>query len=96
MLFGDFSIADAFFAPVCMRLRTYQLPVPGAVTDYIRRVCALPGVKAWMDDALTEHDFVDFDEALPHLPLGPGRPLHWAHAGLPVGGAVRIPCSGCR
>ena len=45
-----------------MRLRTYGLPVPGAVTDYIRRVCALPGVKAWMDDALAEHDFVDFDE----------------------------------
>ena len=62
MLFGDFGIADAFFAPVCMRLRTYQLPVPGAVTDYIRRVCALPGVKAWVDDALAEHDFVDFDE----------------------------------
>jgi glutathione S-transferase len=62
MLFGEFSIADAFFAPVCMRLRTYQLPVPGAVTDYIRRVCALPGVKAWVDDALAEHDFVDFDE----------------------------------
>jgi len=62
MLFGDFSIADAFFAPVCMRLRTYQLPVPGAVTDYIRRVCALPGVKAWVDAALAEHDLVDFDE----------------------------------
>jgi glutathione S-transferase len=62
MLFGEFSIADAFFAPVCMRLRTYQLPVPGPVTDYIRRVCALPGVKAWMDDALAEQDFLDFEE----------------------------------
>lgn len=62
MLFGGFSIADAFFAPVCMRLRTYQLPVPGVVTDYIRRVCALPGVKAWMDDALAEQDFLDFEE----------------------------------
>ena len=62
MLFGGFSIADAFFAPVCMRLRTYQLPVPGVVTDYIRRVCALPGVKAWIDDALAEQDFLDFEE----------------------------------
>ena len=62
MLFGEFGIADAFFAPVCMRLRTYQLPIPGAVQDYVRRVCALPGVKAWIDDALAEHDFVDFDE----------------------------------
>jgi glutathione S-transferase len=62
MLFGAFSVADAFFAPVCMRLRGYALPVPGHITDYIRRVCALPGVKAWMDDALEEKDFVAFDE----------------------------------
>jgi len=62
MLFGEFSAADAFYAPVCMRLRTYQLPVPGAVMDYVRRVCALPGVRAWMEDALGEHDFVVMDE----------------------------------
>jgi glutathione S-transferase len=62
MLFGEFSVADAFFAPVCFRIRNYALPVPGAVTDYVRRVCALPGVKAWVDEALEERDFVAFDE----------------------------------
>jgi glutathione S-transferase len=62
MLFGEFTIADAYFAPVCMRFRNYGLPVPGPVTDYVRRVCALPGVKAWIDDALAEKDFIDFDE----------------------------------
>ena len=62
MLFGEFSIADAYFAPVCMRLKNYALPVPGPITDYIRRVCALPGVKAWIDDALAEKDFRDFEE----------------------------------
>ena len=62
MLFGEFSIADAYFAPVCMRIKNYALPVPVHVTDYIRRVCALTGVKAWVDDALAEKDFVDFDE----------------------------------
>jgi glutathione S-transferase len=62
MLLGEFSIADAYFAPVCMRLRTYALPVPGPVADYVRRVAALPGVKAWMDDALAEQDFLDFEE----------------------------------
>jgi glutathione S-transferase len=62
MLFGGFSIADAYFAPVCMRLKTYALPVPAAIMDYIGRVCALPGVKAWIDDALAEKDFVIFDE----------------------------------
>lgn len=62
LLFGDFSIADAYYAPVCMRIRTYGLPVPEQVARYIDRVCALPGVKAWIDDALAEHDFLDFEE----------------------------------
>jgi glutathione S-transferase len=62
MLFGEFSIADAYFAPVCMRIKNYALPVPGHITDYIRRVCALPGVKAWTDGALAEKDFLDFEE----------------------------------
>jgi glutathione S-transferase len=62
MLFGGFSIADAYYAPVATRIRTYALPVPQVISAYIDRVLVLPGVKAWMDDALAEHDFVDFDE----------------------------------
>ncbi len=62
MLFGDFSIADAYFAPVVMRLKTYALPVPADVQAYMDRVCALPGVKAWIDGALAEKDFIDFEE----------------------------------
>ena len=49
MLFGEFCIADAFFAPVCMRLTNYALPVPPSIAAYVARVKALPGVKAWMD-----------------------------------------------
>ena len=62
MLFGGFSIADAYFAPVCTRLRTYALPVPPHIADYVGRVFALPGVKAWVDGALAERDFRDFEE----------------------------------
>jgi glutathione S-transferase len=62
MLFGEFSIADAFYAPVCMRIRTYGLPVPPEAGGYVERVCALPGVKAWIEDALAEHQFVAYDE----------------------------------
>lgn len=62
MLFGPFSIADAYFAPVVMRIRTYALPVPAPVAAYIERLCALPGVKAWIDDAVAEKDFLDFEE----------------------------------
>lgn len=62
MLFGAFGVADAYFAPVCMRIQTYALPVPPVVQAYINRVCALPGVKAWIDDARAEQDFLDFEE----------------------------------
>ena len=62
LLFGGFTIADAYFAPVCMRLKTYALPVPAPIAGYIQRVCALPGVKAWIDGALAEKDFLDFEE----------------------------------
>ena len=62
MLFGTFSVADAYFAPVVMRLKTYALPVPEEIAAYMVRVCALPGVKAWVQGALAEHDFRDFEE----------------------------------
>ena len=62
LLFGDFSIADAYFAPVCMRLVTYALPVPADISVYVERVRALPGVAAWVNDALAEHDFRPFQE----------------------------------
>ena len=62
MLFGAFSIADAFYAPVCMRFRTYGFQLPQHIGDYIRRVGALPGVQAWIEGALAEHDFREFEE----------------------------------
>ena len=62
MLFGDFTNADAYFAPVCMRLKTYALPVPADIAAYVQRVCALPGIKAWIDGALAEQDFRQFEE----------------------------------
>ena len=62
MLFGEFSIADAYYAPVVMRIRTYALPVPPEVQAYITRVLELPSVKAWVEAALLEEDFVPIDE----------------------------------
>jgi glutathione S-transferase len=62
MLMGPFTVADAYFAPVVMRIKTYALPVPAEVQTYMDQVCALPGVKAWIDGALAEQDFIDFEE----------------------------------
>ena len=62
MLFGAFSAADAFYAPVCMRLHTYALPLGAPAAAYVQRVRQAPGVKAWIDAALAEQDFLDFEE----------------------------------
>ena len=68
MLFGDFSIADAYFAPVVMRIQTYALPVSAPLQSYVARLCLRPGVKAWTDGALAEKDFIDFEEPFRLLP----------------------------
>ncbi len=62
LLFGTFSIADAYFAPVCMRLKTYALPVPATITTWVDKVVALAGVQAWIRDAKAEDDFLPFEE----------------------------------
>ena len=62
MLFGAFSIADAYFAPVVMRFKTYGLPASPAVAAYMDRLCVMPGVAAWIADARVEDEFRDFEE----------------------------------
>lgn len=61
-LFGAFSTADAYFAPVVGRLRTYAMPMPAAVAGYGDRVWASAGVTGWVQEALAEQDFLDFEE----------------------------------
>ena len=61
-LFGDYSIVDAYFAPVVMRLRTYALPVPADVAAYMARAVAAKGTAAWIRDALEEKEFLQFEE----------------------------------
>jgi glutathione S-transferase len=61
-LFGEFSLADAYFAPVVSRIRTFMLPLPPAAAEWAERVWATPAVQAWVADALEEKQFVAFDE----------------------------------
>jgi len=61
-LFGGFSAVDAYYAPVCMRMRSYVLPLADSTRAYVDRIAATPGVVAWIADALAEQDFLDFDE----------------------------------
>ena len=53
-LFGEFSIADAYFAPVVLRFRTYGVSLAPALNAYCERVLAHPAVARWVDEAMAE------------------------------------------
>jgi glutathione S-transferase len=61
-LFGDFGAADAFYAPVCARLKTYAPPLSAETNAYLERVIALPAMQSWCAEARAEHDFIVEDE----------------------------------
>ena len=61
-LFGGYSIADAYYAPVAARVRGYGLPLPAELTAYVERLWASTGVAAWVQGALAEQEFLDFEE----------------------------------
>lgn len=62
MLFGRFTVADAYYAPVAMRFMTYAVPLPAAAQAYADAVRALPAVQEWMAAARSETAFVAADE----------------------------------
>lgn len=61
-LFGAFSAADAMFAPLATRLRTYELPVSDVAGRYVEAIYALPAFQDWLGMALQEPWIVDDDE----------------------------------
>lgn len=61
-LFGAFTAADAMFAPLATRLRTYELPVSDVSQRYVEAIYALPAFQDWLAQALAEPWIVDDDE----------------------------------
>ena len=62
-LFGKFSLADAFFAPVMFRFKTYGIALSAAASEYQTTMLMHPAMQEWLDDALIETDVIDADEA---------------------------------
>ncbi|HVP66720.1 MAG TPA: glutathione S-transferase family protein [Anaeromyxobacteraceae bacterium] len=61
MLCGAFSVADAFYAPVAFRFRTYGVAPAGEAGQYMEALLALPSMKEWesaaqVDEHLPDHD----------------------------------------
>ncbi len=61
-LFGAFSAADAYYAPVVRRFLGFGVTVPEVAGQYMAAVDALPAMRAWMAEALVERDYVEMDE----------------------------------
>lgn len=62
-LFGRFGIVDAMFAPVCVRLRGYGVPVTGLAAAYVESVYQLPAMSEWLMAGRGEAETVAHDEA---------------------------------
>ena len=57
-LFGKFSITDAFFAPVEMRVMSYGLPITQKSQAYINKIIQVPAVAQWIAEAKLEQTFI--------------------------------------
>jgi glutathione S-transferase len=61
-LFGPFGAADAMYAPVVTRFKTYQVDMPSFARAYCERVLADHAVSEWCRLALAETEFIAADE----------------------------------
>lgn len=66
-LYGDFTAADAMFAPVVTRFHTYSIEVDSVSQAYMDAVMALPAFQEWRNAALLEDMIIarsEFDEPI--------------------------------
>ena len=67
-LFGAFCACDAMYAPVVMRFRTYGVKLTGEAAAYCEAMRDASGVRAWVEAALQEKEFVADDEPYAQQP----------------------------
>jgi glutathione S-transferase len=61
-LFGTFSMADAFYAPVVLRFVTYDVPVSEACRAYMATVLADQHMQEWIAAARAESEIIPHEE----------------------------------
>lgn len=55
---SQFSIADAFYAPVIIRINTFKLPISNSSAQYMQTMLQLPSMQKWIEAAKQEQNFV--------------------------------------
>ena len=58
-LFGELSMADAMYAPVVSRFRTYGVKLDGELKSYAERIWDLPAMHEWREAALAEKEEIE-------------------------------------
>ena len=53
-LFGELSMADALYAPVCTRFLTYDVKLDSVCAAYCRAIMDWPAMAQWLSEALAE------------------------------------------
>lgn len=61
-LFGQYSVADAMFAPVASRFHTYQIKLPALSQRYVDRTLADAPMQDWYAAALAEEAVIEHSE----------------------------------
>ena len=61
-LFGEFSVADAMFAPVALRFRTYGINLPDSAARFPQRLLQSTAMQDWLAAAETETEVIEEGE----------------------------------
>lgn len=61
-LFGRFSVADAMFAPVALRFRTYGINLPASAMSFPTRLLQSRAMQNWLVAAESETEVLENDE----------------------------------
>jgi len=61
-LFGNYSIADAMYAPIALRFSGYSIPLNSIEDDYIENVLNQPGIIEWIEAGKAETEIIEEDE----------------------------------
>jgi glutathione S-transferase len=61
-LFGDYSIADAMYAPIALRFHGYDIPLDGIEHAYVQSVLSQPCIKDWIAAGVLEKEIIGEDE----------------------------------
>ncbi len=58
-LFGEFTIADAIYAPIVLRFHTYQIELSPLEAAYVKHWLAQPALQAWIQAGARETEVIN-------------------------------------